>query len=244
MTLARHSCNGAALVGALCGLLLSLQLHAMPPLPAERSAVYEYYKLAWLADGYPGRRTQHGVVAHPLYGTYVIGDYLRQWRATGKQEYLHAARKVADAGIARMERIENGLVFYYKPNVGLSSLPNTFYSALTQARWLHRFDELNRATKASQYEAAAGQVLNSLRIPVERGGVLKQLPNGVALQEYPHTVTTYTLNGWMTAMIILNEYEGRWADQANELFKKNLDGLLSMLPLYDVPEIANSRYQL
>lgn len=56
---------------------------------------------------------------------------------------------------------------------------------------------------------------------------------------------TYTLNGWLTAMIIVSEYaEATGSAQAKEIFARNVDALREMLPLFDIPEIANSRYKL
>lgn len=228
---------------ALLSLCVALA-HAMPPLPAHRAAIYAYYKLEWLPDGYPGRATRHGVVAHPLYGTYVIKDYLREWQADGRPEYLEGARKVADAALRRMQPLEDALVFYYTPETGLSALPGTFYSALTQARWMATFDDLYQATGDTRYRDAAQSMLRSLAIPVERGGVLKQLANGVTLEEYPHKVPTYTLNGWLTTMTLLERHARHGSALARDLLERNLTALEAMLPLYDLPEIANSRYQL
>lgn len=39
----------------------------MPPLSFSRKAVYDYYRLEFMDNGYPGRRTKNGLVAHPIY---------------------------------------------------------------------------------------------------------------------------------------------------------------------------------
>lgn len=38
----------------------------------------EYYRIEWLPDGYSGRRDGDRVWAHPIYGAYVLKDYLEQ----------------------------------------------------------------------------------------------------------------------------------------------------------------------
>lgn len=108
----------------------------MPPLPASRLAAYESYKLAWLPDGFPGRQTDDGVRPHPTYGTDVIQDYLGLYMRTRETRYLDAARKVADAAIARMDDLEGALVFRVHPGSGVTPVPGSYYSGLTQGRYL------------------------------------------------------------------------------------------------------------
>jgi hypothetical protein len=210
---------------------------APAPLPEYRAEIYKYYKLGWLPDGYPGRHTDHGLVAHPIYGTYVIADYLRQYRKTQEKRYLDAAVSVADAGLKRMESIGDALVFYYHPEDRLSLIPNKFYSALTQARWLEALSNLYETTHDISYKKAAHRVMLSLLIPTTEGGVLQKVARGASIEEYPHQIPLYTLNGWLTALEILIDY-------ANALVKENLTALENLLPLYDLPGISNSRYQL
>src|SRR4030042_3715544 len=68
----------------------------LPPLPRHREAVYDYYKLRFLPDGYPGKQLKDKIVPHPIYGAYVINDYLAQYDSTKVEKYLHAAVKVAE----------------------------------------------------------------------------------------------------------------------------------------------------
>ena len=218
---------------------------APAPLPEYRAEIYKYYKLGWLPDGYPGRYTNNGLVAHPIYGTYVIADYLRQYRKTKEKQYLDAAISVADAGLSRMESLDDAQVFYYYPEDKLSLIPNKFYSALTQARWLEALSNLYEATHDISYKKAAHRVMLSLLIPTAEGGVLQKVAGGASIEEYPHQIPLYTLNGWLTALNILIDYAKTVDDDdANTLIKDNLTALENLLPLYDLPEISNSRYQL
>ena len=64
-----------------------------------------FYGGVFLPDGYPGRRQPDGsVIAHPLYGTYLLADYLRQGAATGDTGFVRSAQRVAWAAVRRMDR--------------------------------------------------------------------------------------------------------------------------------------------
>jgi hypothetical protein len=215
------------------------------PLPESRAEIYAYYKLGWLADGYPGKYTDNGLVAHPIYGTYVIYDYLREYKRTADSRYLDAAASVARAGASRMEDVGDALVFYYRPESGLTPLPDKFYSALTQSRWLDAFSKIYELNGDLYFRDMANKVFLSLSIPVDQGGVLKEVQGGVSIEEYPHKVPLYTLNGWLTALNIIIEYADRSGNlNARGLIDGNLHALRKMLPLYDLPALSNSRYQL
>ena len=218
----------------------------MPPLPESRLEMYEYYQMEFLPDGYPGRVTEQGLVPHPIYGNYVINDYLNQYRKTGGQEFLDAAIKVGDAAIARMTDLDGALAFQYTPEMALSSLPGTFYSGLTQGRYLQTFTRLAEVSGEQRFKEAAERVLESLTIPVSEGGVLRETHGGAVIEEWPHQMMgDYTLNGWTTAMNLVGEYaEATGSNTAKELLRRNFIALEAILPLYDVPELANTRYRL
>ena len=217
----------------------------LPALLERRRDVYAYYRLQFLDDGYPGRRTESGLHAHPIYGTYVIADYLAQFTKSRDAQFLSAAKRVADAAINRMEPHEGGLAFWYEPADGISSLPVRFYSALTQARYLQVLAKLHSATGDDRYRAAGRDIFRSLLVPVEQGGVLRVHNPGVMIEEYAHTYPDYTLNGWTTAILLIEEYGRVMSEpEAASFFEQNVDALRDVLPLYDVPELANSRYRL
>src|SRR5690625_5674076 len=81
----------------------------LPPLQASRRAVWEYYRIEFLPNGYPGRRTDDELFAHPIYGPYVIADYTAQYRRTQEPRFLEAACRVADAAIDQMTEVGGGL---------------------------------------------------------------------------------------------------------------------------------------
>jgi hypothetical protein len=89
------------------------------------------------------------------------------------------------------------------------------------------------------------KILESLFIKQSDGGVLKQFHSGVSIEENPNEIPLYTLNGWLTAIINVKRYTDLVnSERAEELFSKNVDSVERIIDLYDVEELANSRYHL
>lgn len=219
----------------------------LPPLQSSRKAVWEYYRLEFLGDGYPGRKTGDELVPHPIYGPYVIADYTAQFRQTGNICYLEAACRVADAAVKRMTEVGDGLAFMYsQESTKVSSKKGTWYSGLTQARYIEVLDKLSSYPGAERYREPLSKILNSLTHPTEEGGVARYTDDGgLIIEEYPSLAPDCTLNGWTTATVILGNFAARANDdQAWELFSKSVTGLERVIALYDVPEYATSRYKL
>lgn len=219
----------------------------LPPVPKDRVDVYRYYKLQFMQDSYPGIVTEKGVIAHPIYGSYLIAAYLYKHNLGQDGDNLNAAVRVADAALNRMKYITeyDALGFYYTEEEALTYYPNDFISGLTQARYLMPFIDLYEATGNEDYKIAAHRIFNSLKIPQSEGGVLINTPYGIAVEEYPHEIPTYVLNGWTTVILKLLEYSQKSGDmEARDFGIANLKTVEQLLPLYDYPTQFLSRYQL
>ncbi|GAA2177660.1 hypothetical protein GCM10009784_29120 [Arthrobacter parietis] len=219
----------------------------LPPLQASRKAVWDYYRIEFLPSGYPGRRHDGELQAHPIYGPYVISDYVAQYRKTKDPVFLEAACKVADAAIGQMTAVKAGLVFMYdQAKTNVSSKKGVFYSGLTQSRYIEVLSKLMTLPGTERFSEPLHAVLASLTIPIKDGGVARWTRNGgLVIEEYPGAMPDLTLNGWTTATCIVMDFAKRNDDeQAREVFEKSVRGLEELVPLYDVPELANSRYRL
>ena len=226
-------------------LLAATQSADLPPLPRERADVYDYYNLAFLEDGFPARRTGNMAVPHPIYGAYLILDYLDMYERSGDRATLEAAQRVADAAIARMDSAGGMLRFWYEPDWGLGATGERYVSGLTQAHYLDQFSRLHAISGDPAYAHAARQVFRSLATEVEGGGVLALTPHGVAIEEAPHRPRDLVLNGWLSALRGLRRYADRTGDgEARDLIDRNVQTLTRLLPLYDAPDVANSRYRI
>ena len=208
---------------------------------------FRFYKLKFLPDRYPGRRVKDKVIAHPIYGAYAITSYINQYEENGQKQYLEAAIEVARATINRMTYLPkyDAIVFYYTDDDGLTYYPGKFFSGLTQARYLETFYRLFQLSGDKRFERAAEQILNSLKIPQSEGGVLINTKYGPVVEEYPHEIPTFVLNGWTTVILELIEYYLRSGNKsARDFALENIKTVEKLLPLYDSEELFLSRYQL
>ncbi|GAB3476996.1 D-glucuronyl C5-epimerase family protein [Nocardiopsis coralliicola] len=220
----------------------------LPPLTEMRPELQEYYRIAFLPDGYPGRRSDDGesVWAHPMYGVYVLRDYLAQYRKDPAPRIRDAISAVARAAVARMDRIDGSLAFYYDdPDHAVKRQPERHYSGLTQAYYAV---ELHRAGTLLGNDAlvrAAADSFASLLVPVEDGGVYQTGPYGPGIAEVPQQPASWILNGWQSALTSVAAYaELTGSPRAERLLRESAAAMADMLPLYDVEELANSRYSL
>lgn len=244
----------AVLAAAVCGVgMLAMPNSGAPPeMPrppagmaplAGDGAKFAYFKLEFLPDGFPARRTSDGLIPHPIYGTYVLINYLNQHDIDPQSAVLESAKKVANLAVARMTARQDALVFLYPP--GLASMTGEYYSGLTQGHYLTAFRRLHKKTGDPKHAEFADRIFNSLLIPVSERGVLKQTPYGPVLEEWPHEIASYTLNGWASTLLAVHNYaEYSGSVRAKKLFNDSLKAMEAMLPFYDVPSVANTRYRL
>jgi len=219
----------------------------LPPLQSSRRTVWNYYRIEFLPNGYPGRRTGDVLYAHPIYGPYVIADYIAQYRRTQDEDFLEAAKHVADGAVEQMSPVGDGLAFLYsKEKTAVSTKSGTFYSGLTQARYVECFKNLVRLPGTERFREPLSRILKSLLVPAEDGGVARYTDDaGLIIEEYPSLAPDCTLNGWTTATVILRDYAKLTGDEEGwDIFRQSVRGLERLIPIYDVPELANSRYRL
>lgn len=219
----------------------------LPPLQSSRRAVWDYYRIEFLPNGYPGRRAGDVLHAHPIYGPYVISDYIAQYRRTKDRVFLRAAMRVADAAVEQMTDVSGALAFLYSQDrTAVSSRSATFYSGLTQARYVEVFRKLVLLPGAERFQEPLSAIVDSLLIPTDQGGVARYTPGGgLIIEEYPSLMPDCTLNGWTTATCILRDYAASTgSDHGWDVFRGSVHGLEELITLYDVPELANSRYRL
>lgn len=219
----------------------------LPPLQSSRRTVWNYYRIEFLPNGYPGRRTDDVLYAHPIYGPYVISDYLAQYRSTKNKDFLKAAMHVADAALEQMTTVGSGLAFLYnEESAAVSTRAGTFYSGLTQARYIEAFRKLVIFPEAQRFKRPLASIVESVMVPAEEGGVARFTSGGgLIIEEYPSLAPDCTLNGWTTATCILLDYAASTDNEDGwSIFHQSVRGLEELIPLYDVPELANSRYRL
>ncbi|MDA1368151.1 D-glucuronyl C5-epimerase family protein [Glycomyces algeriensis] len=204
-----------------------------------------FYRLEWNEDGYPCRRQDDGTLyEHPIYPVYAIKHYLRQMRPADAELLLPAVDIVANAAVDRMEEFEGALVRWYEPGGG-ARLFERHYSALTQGYYAEHLWMAGEALGQPRLKDAARRCFLALTVPRERGGVLYKDVHGVSIAEVPQMPNSYILNGWQSALFAAWQYHERSGDQAaSELVQASVRTMAEMLPAFDAPEVANSRYGL
>jgi len=222
-------------------------------LSPEFAKMRDYYRFAALSDGYPGRRNDDGSVsAHPIYGAYLLLGYAKALSSPlnrrDQSSYRKALRQVAEASLARMERLtEDELVFRYNDNVGLAGgrFTGSHYSALTSGYYAVAFARASRILGDPHLLAAARDIFRSLLVPEALGGVLVEHPDGPSLCETPQKPDSLILNGWLSALASILDYgEASGDSEALAFVKRSASRLEILLPKYDLPALENSRYGL
>jgi hypothetical protein len=215
----------------------------MPPFTDGLQAMQDFYRFKFLPDGYPGRDDGW---AHPIYGAYVLEDYLRQHDIAPSEKLEKALSTVAYAAVNRMEEHRGALVFWYEaaPERG-ARLYRKHYSGLTQGYYAEILYRVGERLGDPKLIEASGRVFDSLTIPVEDGGVLHDTIYGPVIAEVPQDPNSWILNGWQSALMSVHRYaELSKSDKARELFAKSAKAMAGMMHLYDVEALANSRYGL
>ena len=226
------------------GMTTDPQLPAFTP-GLER--LRSFYRIAFLPDGYPGRRENDGsITPHPIYGAYVLLDYAKQYEANPSTELREGMSRIAHAAVARMDAIRGGLAFYYDEAAQpIARQRRRHYSGLTQGYYAVALYRAYRATGDTSLRDAADGVFRSLLVPASQGGVLYRWPGGVAIAEVPTRPRDLILNGWLSILHSVGQYADLSGDAtAQSLLRRSARTVAALLPLYDVPELANSRYGL
>lgn len=217
----------------------------MPPLTGILQRNADYYTMEWLPDGYPGRRRDEQLWAHPIYGAYALKDYLEQFRRRPSAELREGLRTVAKAAISRMESHEDALVFWYEENQDISRALERHYSGLTQGYYAIYLARAGRVLGDEALLEAADRVFASLTVPVEKGGVYSAGKAGPSIAEVSQTPNSHILNGWQSALAAAADYaEVTGSEPARQLARDSAREMARLLPLYDAPELRNSRYGL
>lgn len=216
------------------------------PMPTERlQKLNSRYKIAFLPDGYPGKRLENGeIYTHALYGTYILKDYLYQYKRDSSKVMYDAIVKLADVSISKMVAKENSLIFYYQPCKEFG-YHKKFYSSLAQSSYLIPLYKTYLLTNDEKYKEASQKVMNSLFIPVEKGGVALNMRGVYSIEEDPITPHGLILNGWLSALTSIKKYYELSKDTLSyNLLMKSLKTLPSIIHLYDCEEYANTFYFL
>ena len=217
---------------------------------SERRRIYDFYKLEFDQNGCPHKNENGSLIFHPLLPAYLILEYAKAFTTSGNSLFIENAHSIASLALERAHGEADVLTFRYSCDDGLSYVPGNFYSALTQAWYVKSLSFLSQISLGHidcDYSNEIKGFYNSLLVPIDQGGVLVAKDFGWIVEEYPHEPPLYTLNGWLTVL--------RWVCDSDSFLKKigvdtslflnkNFEAVKKLLPLYDLEELSNTRYQL
>jgi hypothetical protein len=218
----------------------------MPPFVGSLETMAAgFYKLAWTEDGYPGRLQDDGKIwEHPIYPTYVLKNYIFQYKKHPSVELEDAIRTVAYSAIKRMQPLNEAIVFWYEPGK-TRRLFKKHYSALTQSYYAIQFYRAGQILNDSKLLDASRKTFLALKISEKDGGVLFRDKNGVSIAEVPQEPNSYILNGWQSALVAAwTYYELSGDTEARDLVLESAATMEKLLSLYDSPNNSSSYYGL
>ena len=217
----------------------------MPQLGERLQKLNSRYKIRFLPDGYPGKLLEDNTIyPHPLYGNYVLNDYLSQYKKEEKKELYDAILKVADAAISRMTEKDSALIFWYEPYKKFR-YDEPFYSGLAQSSYLVPMYKVYQLSGDEKYKQASEKILNSLMVPIEENGIFLNYNGIVSIEEKPEEPPTVILNGWLSALASIKRYYNlSSSEKALKLLTVSLKTLPGILYKYDCEPYKNTRYLL
>jgi hypothetical protein len=144
-----------------------------------------------------------------------------------------------------MNQVGDVLCFFNEPHSAIWPGNRRIYSALDQARYALSLIELHTELNEAWLLEAAGKCARAIAIPLEDGGVRITSARGTFLEETPSLVPHHILNGWLTTVNALFRYAEYARDASlKALAAESAATIAECLPLYDMPEAANTRYRL
>ncbi len=172
-----------------------------------------------------------------------IGGFLTAGRLSPR--LVATARRVQDYFV---ELPNGGLALYYPRSIRTARLQvnEPIYSGIAQGQLLAGFTRLIRdgvkADADGDWHRIAAAIAKSMTFPFEKGGVCV---DGKVILETPNfrACPEAILNGWIDALIHLNDYLQFVPDKDMETFYgRNIEALIEMLPAFDDQRAALSRY--
>jgi len=178
----------------------------------------------------------HHPVAISQYGLGQFGNYV----ATGEQAFLEEARAQADYLAGSIDP-DSGMFWYdfdfpVRYNEKLST---PWGSAMAQGEAISLLMRFYALTGDESYLTASRLALLPLTVGVPDGGLRADLFGHPYYEEYPTRLPTFTLNGFMFALIGLYDLWAIGGDKtAKDMFEAGIETLVFCLPFYDLDGIS------
>jgi hypothetical protein len=156
------------------------------------------------------------------------------YEKTGRRENLSRGLFLVDYLLDTATDRGDYMIWEYPFSWPGYDLEEGWRGSLCQAGILKALMLAYKHTGEERYRRAAEKTLHAFSVPVEEGGLLKMREGHYWYPEYVKEDPPYVLNGFVTTLIWLKEYEDYFdSTEAEELYQKGLEGLEAYLPAYD-----------
>jgi len=183
----------------------------------------------YLFKGYDGQWHIHALEI----SQYALACWLA-WRKRGAEMWLNRAMLHCDWLVNRQS--DDGSWRIDHKNPSYSDLPEPWPSALAQGLAISALIRAYRHQGEWRYLVAAENAAQFLEKRCEDGGVKRYFSHrgvdGFIYEEYPRARLSGVLNGYISAILGLEEL-AKINERFSTLLKKNLENLIQILPLYD-----------
>lgn len=209
----------------------------------------ESQKLTFDDNGVPKVKYRENFYYNPVtitqYALANYGKWLNENAGIAKEQFLTATDKLIDM------QDESGAFRYNFPwkyyLTGETYQPG-WVSGMAQGQALSALSRAYHLTKDMKYIDSGNKAIEFLVIPVEKGGTMSTLADldpslrdYIFFEEYVSIPNSYTLNGYMFALLglydwmeVTGEYQGSSNELAEFYFKSGIKTLINVLPYYDI----------
>ena len=218
-----------------------------PPIELERRSedpFLYFYDISRKATDFSGPFSNEGIYLFKGYdgqwhihaleiSQYALACWLA-WRKSGDEKWAKKAMLHVKWLLEHQD--ENGAWYIKHKNPIYSDLPTPWSSALAQALGISAIVRAYRYEKDDCYLQAAVKACEHLTTSHTKGGLRVAFEikgvEGFIYEEYPRTQLSGVLNGYISAVLALEELSVFYRE-AESISKENLRNLAEILPLYD-----------
>jgi heparosan-N-sulfate-glucuronate 5-epimerase len=141
---------------------------------------------------------------------------------------------LADWLVENAEEGPGGIVWRTEFGVPKYGLGPGWISAMGQSQAISVLLRADLLTGREPYLELAKGALGPMLLPVAEGGTQSTIDGYPVLEEYPTEEPEAVLNGWIFALFGLHELGLAGDERARSLFEASADGLIALLPRYDI----------
>jgi heparosan-N-sulfate-glucuronate 5-epimerase len=150
-----------------------------------------------------------------------------------RDRFLHHADMLVD--LARPAPAGDGMAWYCDLPLEKYALPAGWITAMGQGEAISVLLRAHDLTGHEHYAELARAAFGPFEHAVEAGGVTRHIDGRLVLEEYATAKPAAILNGWIFALFGVHELAvATGHERARALRDESLDGLLALLPRYDV----------